>query len=403
MTSWQVTILFIYGCIVAAWPVRHLVLSLLKKQFHFLDLKSPPYNGPSSPRVTAIIPAKDEEAHIAECLASVQAQSYPNLEILVVDDRSSDGTAVIAEAIASRDPRVRVLRNHELPPGWTGKPYALHIASQAAQGDWFWFLDADTRHVPSCLSICMEYGRQQGAALVSLIPEMRCDSFWEAVVQPLAGIVLMRSFPPPLVNRDRNPLAFANGQFLLIKREAYEQAGGHAAVRDRFVEDIYLAKRVKHLGFPIRVAMGPSISSTRMYASLPQLIRGWSRILYDALGRKVAPLIAKILEPLIFSQTFFLALLWGLILLFLGKDTSFAWWLVGLALLHLALQISVLYRMYGWSSPSTAKYAFLYPLAGLVSDVILLRAIQSCLTGKVHWRGTSYGANQTQTASSSAK
>ena len=113
----------------------------------------------------------------------------------------------------------------------------------------------------------------------------------------------MRTYPTFIANDDRRPLAFANGQFLLIERSAYDAAGGHEAVRDRFVEDIDLARKVKALGRSIRTAIAPEISSTRMYTSLPSLVRGWSRILYDAHDRRALPLVGKIVEPLIFSQT----------------------------------------------------------------------------------------------------
>ena len=116
-------------------------------------------------------------------------------------------------------------------------------------------------------------------------------------MQPLAAITLMQSFPLHVVNDDRSPLAFANGQYILIERGAYEAAGGHRAVRGRFVEDIGIAKRVKALGLPIRVALVRGLVLCRMYSSFRQLVRGWSRILYDALGRKTWRLLLKLLDP----------------------------------------------------------------------------------------------------------
>jgi cellulose synthase/poly-beta-1,6-N-acetylglucosamine synthase-like glycosyltransferase len=391
MTATERFLLLLYGFIVAAWPVRHVVLSWVFRQFDILTLDSPSYCESDPPLVTAIIPAKDEQTTLPACLDSVRAQTYPALEILIVDDRSTDGTAAIARSAEAEDPRVRLISIDDLPPGWTGKTHALHVASSDAQGDWFWFLDADTRHAPDSLAIVMEYARRHRAALASLVPEMRCETFWERVVQPLAGIVLMRSFPLFLVNRDTSQHAFANGQYILVRRDAYEESGGHEAVRDRFVEDIYMAKRIKSLGYPIRVALSTEISSTRMYTSLPQIVRGWSRILYDALGRKTVPLAGKIIEPLVFSQTVLLALPAALIMLATGTGVLFATWLLALALLHLVLQISVLYRMYRLSSPRTGWSAIWYPLAGLVSDWILFKAIAMCLTGRVTWRGTVYG------------
>jgi chlorobactene glucosyltransferase len=390
MTPTQRTILWAYAAIVAVWPIRRLVLELIIRNLDILSDRSPRYGAPDPPLVTAIIPAKDEEEALADCLASVCAQSYPNLEILVVDDRSADGTGAIARRFAADDPRVRVLTITELPDGWTGKTHALQVASDSARGEWFWFLDADTRHEPDNLSIVLEYAREHRAEMASLLPEMRCETFWEDVVQPLAGVVLMQSFPLFRVNDDRSRLAFANGQYILIRRSAYLAAGGHRAVRDRFVEDIYLAKRVKALGLPIRVAVAQGIGSTRMYTSLGGLVRGWSRILYDALGRNPWRLLGRLLDPLIFSQTGHVALVAALVMLALGIARPFALWLLALSVVHHLFTYTVLRRVYRVSVPGTRHVAW-FPLANLVIEWILIRAILSCLTGRVTWRGTTYG------------
>jgi glycosyltransferase involved in cell wall biosynthesis len=390
MTDTQRTLLWVYAAIIAIWPIRHLVISLVFRKLDVLTPSSPRLAADDPPLVTAIIPAKDEEKTLAECLSSVCAQDYPNLEIIVVDDRSTDGTRAIAEEFVEADPRVRLLSIVDLPDGWTGKTHALQLAAEQSSGEWFWFLDADTRHAPENLAIVMEYARRHKAALASLLPEMRCETFWENVVQPLAGIALMQSFPLFLVNSDRSSLAFANGQYILIKRTAYDAAGGHRAVRDRFVEDIRLAERVKRLGLPIRVAIAREIGSTRMYSSLDQLVRGWSRILFDALGRNPWRLLGRLLDPLVFSQSGHAALAAGMVLLGLGRGGLFGWWLLGLGVAHHWVAYTVLRRVYRLSVPRS-RYAAWYPVANLVLDVILLRAIRMCLTGHVTWRGTVYG------------
>jgi glycosyltransferase involved in cell wall biosynthesis len=396
MTPTERTLLLVYGFIIAIWPVRHLVISWVVRRLDFLTPESPALavdgtgTEPPPPLVTAIIPAKDEEATLAGCLASVCGQSYPCLEIVVVDDRSSDRTGTIAREFAHADPRVRVLTVTELPTGWTGKTHALHVAAGAARGDWFWFLDADTDFAPDNLAIVMEYARAHSAALVSLLPEMRCETFWECVVQPLASIVLMQSYPLLLVNSVRSKRAFANGQYILIRREAYEAAGGHRAVRDRFVEDIALAGRVKRLGFPIRVALARRLGSTRMYASLGQLVEGWSRILYDALGRTSWRLIGRVLDALVFSQTGHVALAAAIVLLARGDAGPFPRWLLVMSLVHHLLAYSVMRRVYRLSVPDSRHVAW-YPLGNLVLDWILLKAVWLCMTGRVRWRGTRYG------------
>ena len=389
MTATQRSILWIYAAIVAIWPIRQLVLWFVFRKLDFLTPESPRYPVANAPLVTAIVPAKDEEKTLGECLESVAAQTYPNLEILVVDDRSTDRTGAIALEFAAVDPRVRVLTITDLPKGWTGKTHALQAAVEQARGDWFWFLDSDTQHEPDNLSIVMEYARSRGAALASLLPEMRCGTFWENVVQPLAGIVLMQSYPLFRVNDDRSRLAFANGQYILIERSAYETAGGHHAVRDRFVEDIGLAEHVKSLGLPIRVAIARGIGSTRMYASLGQLVRGWSRILYDALGRNPWRLLGRLLDPVVFSQSGHVALVAAIVLLAIGYPGPFPTVLLALSVVHHLFSLAVLQTVYRLSVPRSRCAAW-FPVANLVVEWILIRAIGMCLTGKVTWRGTDY-------------
>jgi glycosyltransferase involved in cell wall biosynthesis len=390
MTSTQRTLLWIYAGLIAIWPLRHVVLTWIMRRIDILTPESPRLASDDPPLVTAVIPAKDEEATLGQCLAAVRAQTYPRLEILVVDDRSTDGTQAIARAAAEADPRVRLITIDELPPGWTGKTHALQRAADEARGDWFWFLDADTAFAPENLAIVMEYARIHQAGLVSLLPEMRCETFWESVVQPLASIVLMQAFPLLLVNTARSRRAFANGQYILITRAAYTAAGGHRAVRDRFVEDIALAGRVKRLGFPIRVAVARRIGDTRMYASLGQLVRGWSRILYDAFDRRAWRLFVPVLDGLVFNQSGHVVLAASLIMLARGSAGAFAWWLLGLSLVHHLLAYSVMRRVYRLSVPRS-RHTGWYPVGNLVLDWILLRAIAMCLTGRVRWRGTDYG------------
>ena len=390
MTGTQAAVLWIYAGIVAIWPIRSVVLWFILRGQRFLDARSPRYAGDGPPRVTAILPAKDEEHYISDCLASVRAQTYPDLEVLVVDDRSVDRTGEIARGHADRDPRVRVLTIEHLPAGWTGKTHALHRAVAEASGEWLWFLDADTLHAPDALSILMEYARSEGAAMASLLPELRCETFWERVVQPLGGIVLMQSFPLHVVHRDDSPLAFANGQYILVRRDAYDAAGGHEAVKDRFVEDIALADRVKRAGYRIRVALIRGIVTCRMYASLEQLVRGWSRILYDALDRRAERLAVRLLDVLVFCQTGHVALAAGLALWASGFDRRFSLGLLGLGVLHHLLMFAVFRMIYRTSVPGS-RHAAWYPLGNLIVDVILLRAIRMCLTGRVNWRDTQYG------------
>ncbi len=391
MTTVQASVLWVYALVVAIWPIRWLVLEIVLRRQKTLTPDSPRYDQAEPPLVSAILPAKDEEANLADCLSSVSRQTYPNLEILVVDDRSTDRTGEIARSIAEGDARIQVLTIDHLPAGWTGKTHALDRAVRSARGRWLLFVDADTVHEPGSLAVTMEFARVEQAALVSLLPELRCETFWESVVQPMGAITLMQSFPLHAVHSRRSPLAFANGQYILIDRAAYEAAGGHRAVSNRFVEDIAIAGHVKALGLSIRVALVQGLVTCRMYSSIGQLVRGWSRIFYDALGRRPWRLVGKLLDPMVFCQTGHAALMLALVMLVTGGDRAFAASLGALSVLHHALMFGVFRRVYNVSVPRS-RFVCFYPLANLVVVWILARSLRMCLTGNVTWRGTNYGA-----------
>ena len=161
MTGTQAALIVAYSVIIAVWPVRLIVLAIILRRQEVLTSRSPRFGQPNPPLVTAILPAKDEEAYVADCVQSLRRQTYPNLEILVVDDRSLDRTGEIAREIAASDSRVRVLTIDQLPPGWTGKTQMRRARhSLPAHGRWLLFVDADTLHiVPESLEIVMEFAR----------------------------------------------------------------------------------------------------------------------------------------------------------------------------------------------------------------------------------------------------
>src|SRR3990172_8670592 len=250
------------GIVLLVWLTRHLAISQAKRKLPVLNRRSPRLGGPA-PLVSVLVPAKDEQLNIADCLSSLLAQDYPNFEVLVANDRSRDRTAEIARRAATDDYRVRVIDIAQLPPGWTGKTHALYQAVAHARGDWLLFVDADTRHEPENLSVVLQYAEQERADMVSLMPRLRNETFWEKVVSPLAAIVLTTLYPLVKVNKSkRRNTGFANGQYLLVKRSAYETIGGHRAVRSEFVEDIELGRILKRAGFRTKVALAPELSSS---------------------------------------------------------------------------------------------------------------------------------------------
>ncbi len=237
--------------------------------------------------VSAIVPARNEAATIRTVLSSLLATRYQPLEILVVDDRSTDHTAELVNTIA--DPRLRLLRGDEVPDGWYGKPWACYQGFRAAQGNILLFTDADTHHHPDLLGRAVGALLQEHAGLVTVSPLQRCVTFWERVVMPQIWFLLALRYHPPAVNRARKERdVIANGQFILTTREAYELVGTHKAVSHEVAEDLALAQAYLRHGLKLHFAFAEQLMETRMYQNLAQLIEGWSKNIYLG-GRRSFP------------------------------------------------------------------------------------------------------------------
>jgi hypothetical protein len=167
-----------------------------------------------------------------------------------------------------------------LPPGWAGKNHALHCAIPLATGEWLCFSDADCRLAPGALSIAVQHAEATGAHFLSLIPELECRTMWERFIQPVCVAVLLGWTRPREASDPNSSAAYANGQFMLIRRGCYEAMGGHAAVRSELNEDVRLAQLAKRMRFRLCVAESRGLCRTRMYDSLRRIWHGWSRIFY---------------------------------------------------------------------------------------------------------------------------
>jgi glycosyltransferase involved in cell wall biosynthesis len=233
----------------------------------------------SSSLVSAIIPARNEEASIARAVESVAAQ--PEIgEVIVINDQSTDRTGEILAVLAPRLPKLRVLATGTLPSGWTGKNYALSIGAAAATGDWLLFADADTDHLPGSTQRALADAAEHDAALVSYSPEQEMETFWEKALIPVIYCKLASKYSYARVNDPDLPDAAANGQFLTIRRDVYERIGGHAAVAPQILEDVALAEMVKNAGNGIFFASPIEVVRTRMYRSFRAMWEGWTKNLY---------------------------------------------------------------------------------------------------------------------------
>ncbi len=249
------------------------------------SLKIPPPESElpeEAPLISVLIPARDEEANIKACLESLQKQDYPNFEVLVLDDNSSDGTTNIVRRIAATDDRIQLLQGKALPKGWAGKPFACYQLAKRAKGSWLLFTDADTTHAPHALRSSLALATKNNASLLSGFPRQLTTSLQQKITIPVLYFVIMSWFPIWWLQRSGHPRpSLAIGQFLLFPTKAYWEFGGHKAVKAKILEDVWLGVEVhQHGGRHIAVDLSP-IVSCHMYRGMGAIWEGVSKWMYS--------------------------------------------------------------------------------------------------------------------------
>jgi chlorobactene glucosyltransferase len=238
---------------------------------------------PDAPPVSVIVPARDEERSIERCVRSLLAQTAPDFEVIVVDDRSTDGTRAILDRVARDDARLRVIAGDVLPPDWIGKPWALHQGALHARGNWLLFTDADSVHSPYSLTSSLAFARAQRVDAISTITYQELGTWAERAILPsILGLVFFSQGNFAQLNDPgQRQRALANGQYIFVSRRAYEGLGGHAAVRGEIVEDIELARRFKTDGrYRLLMAAGQDLARVRMYHSFGEIWNGFTKNIY---------------------------------------------------------------------------------------------------------------------------
>ena len=345
------------------------------------------------PRVSVLVPARDEEERIGACLWSVLAQDYPDLEVIVVDDRSRDRTPEIIASIAESDPRVKVVRigAGEERDGWTGKNYALHVAGRKASGQFLVFVDADVVLRPRALRAAIAVCVAKRYDMASFLPRTEEQPFCQGVAEPVYAGFVLGMYGSALTNHDlHKKVAFANGQFMCFRRETYDAVGGHAAVADRCCEDVALAERAKGMGKRVRLLVGTELATVGAFRSLPAALRGWGRILYVIRPGSPWRILASAAFLITCCLSAYAVAIAALVALARGSSGAVPW--LAAAGLHLAMMTLFLSLVYRWSK-LPARYAAFFPLAaGLVLAVFWI-ALSHCAGGRVEWRGTRYTQN----------
>ncbi|MDP8925119.1 MAG: glycosyltransferase family 2 protein, partial [Chloroflexota bacterium] len=332
---------------------------------------------PDHPRrlpVSVVVPARDEAENLKRLLPALICLDPPPAEVLVVDDRSTDGTGAVAAGFG-----MRVLGTTEPPAGWSGKNWACRLGAEATTGAWLLFTDADTWHAPASLGAALAVARRDDADLLSLFPAQECRSIWERLVLPFAFGQFFAAIGPHWANDDRAPSAIANGQYLLIGRDLYERIGGHGAVRASLGEDVELARLARRAGGRVRVYRGEHLVRVRMYRTLGGIQTGFRKYMtgyltaYPPHGALIGLATAVAGLPLI-----------RLVQAALGRGS---WRLAGASCAVGVLGFLPWVRWFG----IRPLWALLQPLAYAVFQVVALDAgLRSVLGVRVTWKGRRY-------------
>lgn len=346
--------------------------------------------GEGAERVSVLIPARDEEANIEACVRGVLAQAFPVHEVIVLDDRSGDRTGEIVDAIAAEDPRVRRLEGTALPAGWKGKCHALHQAAAAATGEWLLMVDADVGLAPEALGVALGAAQRLDAEMLSWFGTLRVVSLWERVLQPLVLDFILTHSDPRRVNDPARPDCIANGQFVLVRADAYAELGGHEAVKDSIVEDMALATLAKRRGLRYRLLEADGLMHTRMYRSFGEIWAGWTKNFYAGLhGRRdvvaaavIYLFVTGILPHLLAELALAAALLGALHVPFAATAAA----AVGAQFLYRFLVIRR-------TAPPSILSVLLHPVAAAVLAAIVAESARRAARGvPVTWKGRDYDA-----------
>lgn len=330
---------------------------------------------PGSPRrytdlVSVLIPARNEAGRIGALLQSVMEQSYQNLEILILDDQSTDETLEVCNSYANQDKRIQVISGKDLPDGWLGKNFACHQLGQMARGRYFVFIDADTRIEDGLFDNAVHRAKRGKLTLLSLFATQIMETIGERIVVPLMHFVLLNLLPLRLVRLSRNSsFSAASGQFMMFDGPMYQIYHWHAQVRDKVLDDMEIAKLIKTYQLPMETLLANGFIKCRMYSSYDEAVNGFSKNILAGFNMNVAGLICFLLLVMIGP-------------LFIAYYLSISLLMFALTLIFLSrIMISLM------SGQNVFWNLILHPVQMVTLTLISVVSIVRHLTQKTTWKG----------------
>ena len=345
-----------------------------------------PSNIPKEGELLSIcIPARNEEKNIAQCVRAALDSRWPNIEVVVVDDRSEDQTSSCAIEAANNDPRFHLIQGEEPAIGWAGKPWTCSRAAKESRGAWLLFIDADVCLDPDAGAAAVMTAQERSLDLLSFFGRWTLLSFWESCLIPAVGWFIRGSINFDHVNHPARADGFANGQFILMRRSSYMEMEGHGAVRDQVLEDVRLAQVVKRAGYRAEVRPASWSFSVRLYTSFWEVVQGYTKNLYEGMNRNPIVGIAAVLFIVFGSVIPFIGFLGGLLSLYWGWTLLAPWMVLCLGFVCV-LQIVFRYSIERLDQ-RTGWYALTHPIANVVLVFIILRSVFGV---QASWKGRSF-------------
>jgi chlorobactene glucosyltransferase len=363
-----------------------ILINALINSFALTQLKRYPLNlvgspGKSIPLVSILVPARNEEDNIANCITSLLNQDYPNYEVLVLDDYSTDRTGQILAELAQLSRRLRVFQGQPLPDGWLGKNWACHQLSQAARGELLLFIDSDTVHQTDMLTCSVSAMLVEKVDMLTALPRQLVITWGERLIVPIVYFCVLAFLPLPLAYRLRLPIfSVAIGQFMLFRRSAYEKTGGYAAIRSHGTDDLALARSIKAHNLPWLLADGGELIATRMYRNFHQAYEGFSKNLFAVFDYRVLPFVFSWLWM---GYIFFRPPVELVLTAWLSPEQKTLMAICVLAILEALL----LWSLVIWRFRYPGVLVFFYPVIVFLGVWIALRSIMLGIRGQATWKG----------------
>src|SRR6266404_2535720 len=337
-----------------------------------------PFQGSQPPKVSVIVAARNEARNIEAALRSILAQDHPNLEFVVIDDRSADETGAILDSLVNRDTRVRVVHITELPKGWLGKNYAQHFGAQRATGDLILFTDADVVMERSVISRAVAHLQREGIDHLAITPHLQMPG---TLLHMFGGAfaLFFGLYAKPWKARDpKNPRHIGIGAFNLVRTEAYRAIGGHRAIAMRPDDDMKLGKLLKKHGFHQDLVLSDGLITVEWYSSLGELIHGLEKNTFAGVEYNLAVVVTSSIAQLV-------VFIWPVVALALTRGPT--WWL-NLAIVG---SLAVLYMDNAYCHGAKRWHCVGFPVTALLFQYIIWRAtLLTLVNDGIDWRGTHY-------------